>query len=212
MGLFSGKEDQARKGERRMMRAIAKGDDDALEIFYNTYFSKLYRYAYYRVGRDHQHTEEVVNDTFMEAITKADQYDPDRGSVESWIITLSRNRIRSSNASVGRAREYERSWSLLDGELEGLFADLDQGRVPDAALENKELGELVGATMGSLPENYSTLLEMKYMTGMPVREMAHILQKTEKSVESQLTRARIAFREAFKMIAVDAVPAGLESA
>ncbi len=186
-----------------LVRRVARGDERALEVFYNAYFQRLYRYIYYRVGRDHQHAEEVVHDTFMEALEKAGRYDSQRGSVESWLITLSRNRIRSSNATIGRAREYEQSWSMLEGELDTLFADLDRGHLPDAALERKELTDLVGATMVLLPEAYAKLLEMKYIAGLTVRDIAGLLRKTEKAVESQLTRARVAFREAFKAVALD---------
>ena len=197
MGLFGKKPTQNRKEDAKLIASIARGDEEALEIFYNKYFPKLYRYIYYRVSRDHQHTEEVVNDTFIEAIDKAKKYDASRGSIESWLITISRNRIRSSNATVGKAKEYEQSWSMLDGELETIFADLDSGRLPENILENKELADIVGATMGSLPDNYSKVLELKYMSNMPVREIAKILSKTEKSVESQLTRARNAFQGRF---------------
>ena len=201
--LFGKKQTEERRDDANLISLIAKGDEEALEIFYNKYFPKLYRYIYYRVGRDHQHTEEVVNDTFIEAIDKANRYDASRGSIESWLITISRNRIRSSNATIGKAREYEQSWSMLDGELETIFADLDNGNLPDSILENKELADIVGATMGSLPENYSKVLELKYMSNMPVRDIAKLLSKTEKSVESQLTRARTAFKETFKTVAVD---------
>ncbi len=203
MRLFSKKLTNDRKEDSKLITAISKGDEEALEIFYNKYFPKLYRYIYYRVSRDHQHTEEVVNDTFIEAIEKSSKYDVNRGSIESWLITISRNRIRSSNTTVGKAKEYEQSWSMLDGELETIFADLDSGKLPENILENKELADLVGATMGSLPENYSKVLELKYMSNMPVREIAKVLSKTEKSVESQLTRARTAFKETFRTVAVD---------
>ncbi len=203
MRLFSKKLTNDRKEDAKLITAISKGDEEALEIFYNKYFPKLYRYIYYRVSRDHQHTEEVVNDTFIEAIEKSSKYDVNRGSIESWLITISRNRIRSSNTTVGKAKEYEQSWSMLDGELETIFADLDSGKLPENILENKELADLVGATMGSLPENYSKVLELKYMSNMPVREIAKVLSKTEKSVESQLTRARTAFKETFRTVAVD---------
>ena len=203
MRLFGKKQPHDRKEDAILITSIAKGDEDSLEIFYNKYFPKLYRYIYYRVSRDHQHTEEVVNDTFIEAIDKAAKYDASRGSIESWLITISRNRIRSSNATVGKAKEYEQSWSMLDGELETIFADLDSGKLPENVLENKELADIVGATMGSLPDNYSKVLELKYMSNMPVREIAKVLSKTEKSVESQLTRARTAFKETFKTVAVD---------
>ncbi len=194
-----------------LLRRISQGDEKALEEFYETYFSRLYRFVFYRVGRDHHHSEEVIHDTFMEAVEKAGQYNPDRGSVESWLITLSRNRIRSTNALMTRPHEYEKSWNMVDGELESLFADMDRNNLPDAALESEYLRTLVGATMGSIPQEYSSLLEMKYITNLSVRDIAKAVHKTEKAVESQLTRARNTFREAFKsMAAVPAAEMGLQ--
>lgn len=194
---------QKRGEQADLVNRIVAGDEAALEEFYDKYFSHLYRYVYYRVGRDHHHTEEVIHDTFMEALEKAKSFDPARGSVESWLITMSRNRIRSVNALMNRPREYEKSWNALDGELESVFADPDQKNLPESMLENEELKELVGITMGSLSVDYAKLLELKYITNLSVRDIAHQIHKTEKAVESQLTRARVAFREAFKAVAVD---------
>ncbi len=196
----------SRKEEAKRIRRMASGDEAALEAFYNAYFPRLYRYIYYRVGRDHQHTEEVVHDTFMEALDKAKRYDPARGSVESWLITLSRNRIRSSNATIGKARDYEQTWSMLDGELETIFADLEARELPESALERQELQALIGAIMASLPEAYRRVLEMKYIGNLSVRDMAKRFQKTEKAIESQLTRARVAFREAFRVMGAAEAP------
>jgi RNA polymerase sigma-70 factor (ECF subfamily) len=193
-----------------LLQRISRGDEKALEEFYETYFSRLYRFVFYRVGRDHHHSEEVIHDTFMEAVEKAGQYNPERGSVESWLITLSRNRIRSTNALMTRPHEYEKSWSMVDGELESLFADMDRNNLPEAALESECLRTVVGATMGSIPQEYSKLLEMKYILNLSVRDISKAMHKTEKAVESQLTRARNAFREAFKsMAAVPAADMGL---
>ncbi len=184
-----------------LLRRISQGDEKALEEFYETYFSRLYRFVFYRVGRDHHHSEEVIHDTFMEAVEKAGQYNPSRGSVESWLITLSRNRIRSTNALMTRPHEYEKSWNMVDGELESLFADMDRNTLPEAALESEYLRSLVGAIMGSIPQEYSKLLEMKYILNLSVRDISLAIHKTEKAVESQLTRARNTFREAFKSMA-----------
>ncbi|MCL2001756.1 MAG: sigma-70 family RNA polymerase sigma factor [Planctomycetes bacterium] len=193
-----------------LLTRIAKGDEAALEEFYEAYFPRLYRFVFYRVRCDHQHSEEVIHDTFMEALENAGKYNPSRGSVESWLITLSRNRIRSLNALMNRPLEYEKSWSMVEGELESLFAYMDAGNFSSSAPENEYLRTLVGAVMGSIPEEYSRLLEMKYISELTIRDIAGAIHKTEKSVESQLTRARSAFRDAFKTItAVPAADMGL---
>ncbi|MCX7934664.1 MAG: sigma-70 family RNA polymerase sigma factor [Planctomycetota bacterium] len=186
--------------EEKLLARVASGDESALEDFYRRYFQRLYGYVFYRVGRDHHHTEEVVNDTFVEAVRRAGEYRAERGSVEAWLITLSRNRIRSLNSLMGKAQAYEKSWSMLDSEIENIFADLDARSLPESALESEELRALVTATMSSLPEGYSRLLEMKYISNLSVREIAAILKKTEKAVDGQLTRARLAFRETFKVL------------
>ncbi|MHC4874239.1 MAG: RNA polymerase sigma factor [Planctomycetota bacterium] len=189
-----------------LRRGIISGDEDVLEAFYEKYFARLYRYIYYRVGHDHQHAEEVVNDTFVEAVEKIDRYDPERGSIEAWLITMSRNKIRSLNNSMGRATTYEKSWSMLDGELDTIFADITKISEQEAYLENEELSNVVGMVMGSLPEDYSKVLEMKYIRDLSTREIAAILKKTEKSVESKLTRARAAFRQLFTTASTDVSP------
>lgn len=188
-----------------LLARMANGDEKALEAFYRRYFARLYRFVYYRVGRDHQHTEEVIQDTFMEAVEKAGQYSTARGSVESWLIIMSRNRIRSNNALMARPHEYEKAWDFVDGELDDLFTGLNRGDLPEAILDSDYLRTLIGAIMGSIPLEYSRLLEMKYVANLSVREISNSIHKTEKAVDSQLGRARNAFREAFK--AMSAVPA-----
>jgi RNA polymerase sigma-70 factor, ECF subfamily len=198
--------DQKRQDDERMRGGLLRGDNDVLEEFYERYFSRLYRYIYYRVGHDHQHAEEVVNDTFIEALEKIDRFDPERGTMEAWLITMSRNRIRSNNAAMGRPRERETSWGMLEGELDTIFADLDSENEQENAIAHEELADAVGVVMDSLPEEYSKLLEMKYMLDMSTRDIAEMVKKTEKAVESKLTRARAAFRQVFSSVAESHAP------
>lgn len=190
-----------RAAEAEIVSKIRQGDEAALERFYGLYFPKLYRYVFYRMGRDHHHSEEVVNDTFMEALDKIDRYDSERGSVESWLIMLSRNRIRSATAAMTKPLEYEKSWSIMDGDLENLFADHDRANLPQTAIEDAELRAMVEAAMGGISPEYRRLLDYKYVQDMPVRDIAGLTGRSEKAVESQLTRARTAFRDLFREMA-----------
>ncbi len=189
----------------RFRRGIIDGDEDILAEFYEKYFSRLYRYIYYRVGRDHQHAEEVVNDTFVESIEKIEKFDSERGNLEAWLIILSRNKIRSLNNSMRRATNYERSWSMLEGELDTIFSSISDISEQEAYLENEELSNAVGLVMGSLPEDYSQLLELKYKDELSTKDIAARLKKTEKSIESKLTRARAAFRQLFTATNADII-------
>ncbi len=52
-----------------------------------------------------------------------------------------------------------------------------------------------------IPGIYSDILEWKYVYGYSIKEIAEKIQRSPKATESLLTRARIAFREAFSIIA-----------
>ena len=56
---------------------------------------------------------------------------------------------------------------------------------------------MVNATMAQLPPHYRQTLEAKYLGGKRVRDLASQWGASEKAVESQLTRARKAFRATF---------------
>ena len=85
----------------------------------------------------------------------------------------------------------------MDRELLGLYARLDSEPFGDEVLQREETRELVNATMAQLPPHYREALEAKYVTGKSVRDLAVQGRTTEKAVESQLTRARKAFRATF---------------
>ncbi len=71
----------------------------------------------------------------------------------------------------------------------------------DDVLRREETREMVGATMSQLPRHYREALEAKYVAGKSVRDIAAALAISEKAVESQLTRARKAFRATFVALA-----------
>ena len=85
----------------------------------------------------------------------------------------------------------------MDKELLAVFASLDSEPFNEELLQREETRELVNATMSQLPPHYREALEGKYLGGKSVRDLADSWNVSEKAVESQLTRARKAFRATF---------------
>jgi RNA polymerase sigma factor (sigma-70 family) len=85
----------------------------------------------------------------------------------------------------------------MDAELLAIFARIESEPFSDDLLQREETRELVNTTMSQLPPHYRETLEAKYVLGRSVREIAGLLEVSEKAVESQLTRAREAFRATF---------------
>jgi RNA polymerase sigma-70 factor (ECF subfamily) len=169
----------------------------------------LFRFCFYRVGRNRHLCEEVVQETLLRAIRDLANYEPSRGrdNIFPWLQGLARNEIHRVLAREHSPARLEALWQRMDSELLGLYAQLDHAPFADEVLEREETREMVGATMSQLPPHYRQALEAKYVLGQSVRDIAAKLEMTEKAVESQLTRAREAFRATFTALARNLDPA-----
>lgn len=91
----------------------------------------------------------------------------------------------------------EMLWERVDAELFQAFARLEAEEFGIDLLERAETRTLVNATMSQLAPQHREALEGKYVDGKSVRELANGWKMSEKAVESQLSRARQAFRTTF---------------
>jgi RNA polymerase sigma-70 factor (ECF subfamily) len=176
-----------------------RGDGAAVQLMADGLLEPLYRFCLYRVGRNRHLCEEVVQETLVRALRDLDHYDPPRANnnIFPWITGLARNEIHRVLNRERASVSLETLWAKMDRELLGLYARLDSEPFADEVLLREETRELVNATMSQLPPHYREALEAKYVTGKSVRDLAALWRTTEKAVESQLTRARKAFRATF---------------
>lgn len=176
-----------------------RGDAAAVQALADAVLQPLYSFCYYRVGCNRHLCEEVVQETLLRALRDLDNYDPPRAgnNIFPWLTGLARNQIHRLLAREKACVSLEALWAKMDRELLALYARLDSEPFGDDVLEREETRELVNATMSQLPPHYREALEAKYITGKSVRDPAALWRTTEKAVESQLTRARKAFRATF---------------
>lgn len=167
-----------------------------IETLYEQNVDALYAFVYYRVGGDQGLSEDIVGDTFAAAIDRISSYEPSRGSVRSWLCTLSRNIIRR-HLNVRRREAQGALWDAIDQDLATVFAALDEAPLSDELLARQETRDLVGATVANLPDNYREVLEQKYVGDWTIADMARERACTEDAMKSLLARARRAFRDAF---------------
>ena len=179
-------------------RALA-GDREAVCALVEGALEPLYRFCFYRVGRNRHLCEEVVQESLLRALRDLDRYEPERagGNIFPWLTGLARNEIHRALAREKNAVSLETLWAKMDRELLTLYERLDSEPFGDELLQREETRELVNVTMSQLPAHYREALEAKYVTGKSVRDLAASWSLSEKAVESQLTRARKAFRATF---------------
>jgi RNA polymerase sigma-70 factor (ECF subfamily) len=179
-------------------RALA-GEEAAVVMLARAVLVPLYRFCFHRVGRNRHLCEEAVQETLLLALATLDQYDPGRAAnnVFPWLTGLARNEIRRVLSREKATVSLERLWARMDRDLLALYERLEAEPLAEAVLCREETREIVNATMSQLPPHYRDTLEAKYVLGRSVRDIASSLHVSEKTVESQLTRARRAFRATF---------------
>jgi RNA polymerase sigma-70 factor (ECF subfamily) len=184
-------------------RRALTGEADAVNVLAVAVLQPLYGFCFYRVGRNRHLCEEVVQETLLRALRDLEHYDPDRAGnhIFPWLTGLARNEIQRVLQREHAMVSLEAVWQRMDQELLSLYARIEAEPLGEDVLVRQETCELVNITMAQLPVHYREALEAKYVDGTSVRDLATLWRTTEKAVESQLTRARKAFRATFLTLA-----------
>ena len=170
---------------------------DEIERFYEEHVDGLYAFVFYRLGRDPTLAEDVVQETFLEAMRRSGDFDPARGGARAWLCTLSRNVIRRHRKLHPRTAELGAAWERIDHALAQVYEALDSAPLSDEVIAREETRDLVNMTIANLPDHYRTILEQKYVGGDSLDKLAGERELSEEAAKSLLARARRAFRETF---------------
>ncbi len=189
--------------DQLLVQRMLAGKAEAFEDFFGIYFPGLYRFALARLNQDSDAAEEVVQKALCTAISKLASY---RGEAAlfTWLCTFCRHEISSYLKDQKRffhpAEPIQEAPEIL-AALESLLITYEDR--PDKALLRREVTHLVQVVMDALPPHYADALEWKYIDGLAVKEIAERLNVGLKAAESLLTRARQAFRDAFRSLTSD---------
>ncbi|RME47911.1 MAG: RNA polymerase sigma factor [Chloroflexi bacterium] len=186
---FRSTRSKAEHYEITLLDRIARGDQKALAEFYNHYIDDVYRFVYHQVGGHRQDAEDVTQETFIAALDSLESF---RGESRLYVWLCGIAWRKASDFRRKRDRTQSRQ-SIADEESLEPTGARSEFRVEDVA-ERHSLRDQVWQTLLALPEHYRQVLILKYIEEFQVAEIALIMGKSEKAVESLLVRARNAFR------------------
>lgn len=171
--------------ERTLWTAALAGDVLAWTDLYSAASETVFRYALWRCGGRIDLAEDVVQEGWLLAARRLNAFDPDRGGFAGWVCGLAANAAR--NAVRTRLRHARRPVAVPMNSTSDCDSD------PEA----------VAVALAELPAEYEAVLRAKYFEQRSVSEIATAFGKSAKAVESLLTRAREAFRAAYRRIGGD---------
>ena len=146
-----------------LAQRIRSGDRDALGELYDRYASVALATAL-RVVANREQAEDLVHDGFVAVWQKIDRFDPMRGSLRAWLLTIIRNR------AIDRLRSVRPSIAIEDADEQSLLRT-SPNPTWEAAIARRSAAELRTA-LDELPPEQRQAIELAYFGGNTYREIA----------------------------------------
>lgn len=170
---------------------LKAGDMAACRMCVEEHSDELYRLAY-RMVRDEQAAEDIVQDTFLNAFKGLEQFDG-RATLGTWLF-----RIAYNNALM-RLRA-QKPMASLDEDAE--FVEnaptpivVAWRETPQEIVERREMSAQLDNAIAALPTTLRAVFQLRDIEERSTAETAEILGLSEAAVKVRLHRARLALRE-----------------
>lgn len=169
----------------RLSSSIAAvfADEAAFRAWYEYTLPRVHKYLFHRCGRDRALAEELTQETFVAAIRSSRRFSG-RGDPVNWVIGIARHRL---------ADHFRR----LERQERGLINLASRGQL-EAAMPWSDPDHEFAAALAALPAMQRAAVVLHYLDDLPVREVARLLGRSEKAVESLLSRGRDALRRTYE--------------
>ena len=166
------------KSDDTLIASIAKGDREAMEVFYVRHKAKVLRCAM-RFVRNPSAAEEVTSDVFQHVWRKAGDF-KSRSQVSTWLLAIARNKALDVRC--------QRSAEPLDEDFVDTLVDAADD--PEATMHKKENHGIVHECLTHLSPAHRTIIDLIYLQEKPIGEVAKLIQVPENTVKTRMFYAR----------------------
>jgi RNA polymerase sigma-70 factor (ECF subfamily) len=170
-----------------LLDGLGSGDPDAAAAFVQRFQRRVFGLALTIVG-ERRAAEDVAQEAFVRAWRHAGAYDPRRGTVATWLLTITRN------LSIDAVRV--RRPVVLDPDSMVALNLVASGRSPDDLATAHEDVARVQAALADLPEPQRRALVLAGLMGRTAREISELedipLGTAKTRIRTGLSRLRSA--------------------
>ena len=168
--------------DETLLAGLGSGNPDAAAAFVRRFQSRVYGLALTML-RDSDLADEVAQETFVRAWRHAASYDPRRGRVPAWLLTIARN------LAIDRARI--RPVTPTDPDIIASRLDISEhDAMPDFG-ERDRLRRAVAA----LPDEQRRALVLAVYAGRTAREISELDDMPLGTVKTRIRTAMLKLRE-----------------
>lgn len=172
--------------DREVVTRLRQGDRQALGELYDRYGTLVYRVALRMLGSPDE-AADLTQDIFL-AFDHRQTYDPQRGSVSSFLMTLTRSR------SIDRLRSRQAKWRSVQ-RLQHRDMAQDPAPQPLESASRAEVAQRVRIALDTLPPAQREVLELAYYQGLSQSEIAAALDTPLGTVKTRSRQGLLKLRQ-----------------
>jgi RNA polymerase sigma-70 factor, ECF subfamily len=162
------REKAERLADEELMPWIGRKDAEAFEVFYDRHGGAAYSLAY-RILGERGAAEDCIQEAFISIWRSGGRFDPTRGSVRSWTLSIVRNRaIDQLRSKAGKAPKM----TFDDDEI--IESRPSEELTEEEAMRHETATEVRGA-LSQLPDEQSKVIQLAYFGGFSQSEIAGML-------------------------------------
>ena len=188
-----------------LVRRMQTGDERALGEFYDRWFP-IVNGVLTRMLRSPDDVEDVLEETFWQVWRQAARFSAERGSVQTWLLTIARSRALDRLRADRRLREESFDGS---GSTNGEEGAVDMRQTASSSnplldVEHAERRQLVVAALSELPAEQRETLELGYFGGLSQSEIAERTGQPLGTVKTRMRLAMLKLRDRLSPLREDA--------
>lgn len=166
--------------DQELVREFRSGSAQALGVIFARYYRLVFATAW-RVLRDAGEAEDLTQSVFFEISRKASHFDPAKGPLNKWILTLAYHRSLNRKSYLMTRQFYKGHLDLIGENGEELWST-------SLMLPAQEAARLVNECLGLLDPRQRQVLELVFFKELTFREIAEQTQQTFGNVRNQYYR------------------------
>ena len=177
------------EAEIELVRRVGLGDQRSFAALYDRFAMVLFSTAF-RVLKNQEAAEDVLQEVFVQIWKKAPLYDSTRGRPLTWALTLTRNKAIDVLRSMQR-----RSCLQSDVQQDVQSFEHSQDRSFFDSVTSAETSKLVRDTILQLPNQQREAIELAFFSSMTHTEIAERLKVPLGTIKARIRRGMMVLRE-----------------
>jgi len=172
-----------------LLLILRSGQTQALGMIYDRYSRLVYSLAF-KILANAEEAEDITQEIFV-SLWQRNTYNPARGSLSSFLTTMTRSRSIDKLRSRGSRYRFLQRWEGITRSETVMATPLEQASMG-------ERSHLIRAALEKLPPNERQILEIAYYEGLSQSEIAASLNIPLGTVKTRSRQGLLKLRQALQ--------------